>query len=152
MNNLIPRNTNNLMAPLSQNLITKPFALLDMVDDIFKNHYSLKIIESLPLEVTQNDTSYKVTVEIPGFSKEDIKVSLDKGTLNVIVESKKDNEQKEGEQVIFSERYYSKKSRSIYLGENIDAENIKAHYDNGILSLEIPKSQKEDTVKHIMIE
>lgn len=151
MNNLIPRN-NNLMAPLSQNLMTRPFDLLDMVDNMFKNRYPNKIIDALPLEVKQNDTSYKVAVEVPGVSKEDIQVSLDKGTLNIVVESNNNNEQKEGEQVILSERYYSKKSRSIYLGENIDEENIKGSYENGILNIEIPKIQKEETVKRITIE
>jgi HSP20 family protein len=59
--------------------------------------------------------------------------------VTISAEVKRESEQKEGEKVIHSERYYGKVSRSFTLGQDVDEANAKAKFDNGVLELTLPK-------------
>lgn len=152
MNNLIHRNNSSELSPFGRNNMFQSLDLFNMMDHMLKGHYPFGTMESLPLEVKENEHTYNISVEVPGSKKEDIGISFDKGQLNIVVESNNNREEKNGDKVILSERYYSKKSRSIYLGEHVDGDNIKANYVDGILKLEVPKSQTEKDIKRITVE
>lgn len=91
------------------------------------------------LDVTESDQSYAVKAEVPGVKKEDIKVTIDGNTVSIRVESKRASEEKQGETVVRSERYYGVQSRSFSLSHDIDDGKSSARYQDGILELTLPK-------------
>lgn len=115
----------------------------DMFDD-FKEENKMKC------DIYEKDDIYNVEVDIPGIKKEDIKIELNKGTLTITAESKKEEVDKSKKYLHRERRMYGKVQRSFYLGD-IDDENIKATFNDGILKIEIPKKLEEETKKYIDI-
>ena len=83
-------------------------------------------------------------MDLPGFKKDEIKVQLKDGylTLSAAKGLDKDEQDKKGN-YIRRERYAGSMSRSFYVGENMKEEDIHAKYENGILTLDVPKEQKK---------
>ena len=92
-------------------------------------------------DVRELPEGYEVDVELPGFKKEEIKLSLEKGNLTISAQKglEKEETDKKSGKVIRKERYEGNLTRSFYVGEDLDKEDIKAKYENGVLSLVIPK-------------
>ena len=124
-------------------------------DDVFQLPRSL--MRAMPeephikMDVSEDDKAYRVKAEIPGVHKEDIKVSIDGDRVSISAEMKKEKEEKKGETVIRSERYYGSQFRGFTLQQAVDATKADAKYDNGVLELTLPKkeptSAKEIAVK-----
>ncbi len=91
------------------------------------------------IDVTEDDKTYTVKAEIPGVQKSDIKVSVDGNQVSISAEVKKENEEKEGNKVIRSERYYGNVSRSFSLAQEVDQSAAQAKYSDGVLELTLPK-------------
>ena len=101
-------------------------------------------------DIKENETSYIVEAELPGFEKEDIAVEFEDGILTVSAERKStDEDKKDG--YIRRERFVGKYSRT-YSFEGVDGEQIKAKYDKGILVITVPKVQKSVVKKGISVE
>ena len=96
--------------------------------------------------------NYQIEVELPGFSKEDIKINLDNGYLTISArrEHARD-EQGDDETIIRSERYFGEISRSYYVGD-VSEDDISAKYNNGILTVLLPAESKAEKKKYITIE
>lgn len=94
------------------------------------------------VDVTRSDGAYAVKAEMPGVKKDDIHVEVDGARVTVSGEVKKESEQKKGEEVIRSERYYGKVSRSFTLPQEIDEAKVQANYADGILNLTLPVKPK----------
>ncbi len=93
-------------------------------------------------DIYEKDNKYFIEMEVPGFNKEDIDISLKEGYLTVKAEKKMSNEEKdENKKYLRKERNYIKTERSFNLG-NIDEENIDASFENGVLKIEIPKVEE----------
>lgn len=114
-------------------------------DDFFRG-FSLRPVfrqmdvePQMRLEVSEDDKAYHVKAEIPGVEKDDIKVSIDGNQVSVSAEVKKEKEEKEGKKVVRSERYYGKVSRSFSLSQDVDEGGSEAKYDQGVLTLTLPK-------------
>ena len=114
-------------------------------DDFFKG-FALRpvfrrqeIEPQMRVELSEDDKAYTVTAEIPGVSKDDIKLSFDSNRLMISAEVKKEKEEKEGERLIRSERYYGSVSRSFSLGQDVDQGAAIAKYADGILVVTLPK-------------
>ena len=107
-------------------------------------------------DVQESDDSYLMEMDLPGFSKDDVKVSLKDGYLTIRAEKGLDEEQKEekSSKYIRRERYAGTMQRSFYVGEDVTQEDIKAKFEDGILKLSIPKkdAQAVETKKTIAIE
>ena len=90
-------------------------------------------------DIRETDKEYIVDAEIPGVNKDDIKVELVDDVLTISVER---NEQinEERENYIRRERRYGSCSRSFYV-ENVKNDGVKAKYDNGILTITLPKQE-----------
>jgi HSP20 family protein len=105
-----------------------------------------------PVNVTENEKEYQIEYLVPGFKKEEIKVALEQNVLTVKAEKKTEStdEQKRYTRKEFS---FSTFKRSFTLPENIDAEQMLAKHEHGILSIKIPKKveQKKSTLKEIEI-
>ena len=97
------------------------------------------VVKSQPqINIKETDNSYELEVAAPGLKKEDFKISLDKDHLTISAEMSSENVEEKADYKR-REFNYSSFSRSYYLPESIDADGIKAKYDNGILNIEVPK-------------
>ncbi|MBP3920313.1 MAG: Hsp20/alpha crystallin family protein [Bacilli bacterium] len=100
-------------------------------------------------DVYEKENKIFVEVDMPGFTKEDIKLEVNKGYLTITAEK---NQEENDKQYICRERtFYGKYQRSFYLGD-IEEENIEAKFNNGILTIEIPKRNEQDNKKYIEIK
>lgn len=97
-------------------------------------------MESLiKMDVSETDKEYQVSAEMPGVKKEDIKIDIDGTTVTIRAEVKQEREEKEGGNTVRSERYYGQQYRSFTLPQTVDDSKVQAKYQDGILSLTIPK-------------
>ena len=95
---------------------------------------------AIKLDVSEDDKAYHVKAELPGVKKEDIAVEIDGNQVSLTAEVKRESEEKEGETVVHSERYYGKQFRSFTLGKEIVRDKAEAKFENGILELTLPKN------------
>ena len=107
-------------------------------------------------DVRDMKDGYELDLDMPGFAKEDIKAELKDGYLTISAASKKDNDQKdENGKYIRRERYAGSCSRSFYVGDQVTEADIKAKFENGTLTLLVPKMEEKPAVenkKYIAIE
>ncbi len=107
-------------------------------------------------DITETDNSYEVTMNLPGFQKEDVKGELRDGYLIVSARTDSSNEEKDKNgRYIRRERYSGTCSRSFYVGENVRQEDISARFENGTLKLSIPRQEPAPAVdesKYIAIQ
>lgn len=125
----------------------------DMFDDSFFTNNDSKMMKT---DIKENDNNFELEIDLPGFKKDDIKMSIDDGylTINAKQEDNKDEKDKHGKYVR-RERYFGECSRSFYVGDDIKEEDIKAKYKNGTLRVEIPKKEEKEKLpdkKYIEIE
>ena len=83
--------------------------------------------------------------------KEDIKVSIDGNRVSIQAEARKEKEEKKGETVIRSERYYGSQFRGFTLQQAVDAGKADAKYENGVLELTLPK-REGTTARELKVE
>ena len=117
------------------------------LDDMFKGFWlrPMRFDVDLPqqlqikLDVKASDWAYNVSAELPGVKKDDIKVDIDGNRVTISAEVKKETEEKKGEEVIRSERYYGALSRTFTLDADVDEAKAEAKYADGVLKLTLPK-------------
>ncbi len=97
--------------------------------------------QSIKVDVKENGTAYTVEAEIPGVSKEDIHVTIDGNIVTLRAEVRQLDAQTSDEKLLRSERYYGSVARSFQLPVDIDEDAAKARYDNGVLTLNLPKKR-----------
>lgn len=95
--------------------------------------------EQIKIDVKETDQAYTVHAEVPGVDKEDIHVSLDGNMVTLQAEVKQQDLQTKDEKVLRSERYFGSVARSFQLPQDIDQSLAKAKYENGVLTLTLPK-------------
>lgn len=108
-------------------------------------------------DIKENDSGYELEMDLPGFKKDEIKVSLDNGYLTVSAAKglEKDEKNKETGKYIRRERYSGACERSFYVGDNITETDVKGEFNHGILKLLVPKKEVKPAVeekKYISIE
>ena len=103
-------------------------------------------------DVKETDEGYEVDVDLPGFQKDEIKLDLNNGYLTISTQKSLNKENKG--KMLRQERYVGTMQRSFYVGESITEDDIKAKFENGVLSLMIPKKEapKVPEKKQILIE
>jgi HSP20 family protein len=94
----------------------------------------------MKLDVTENDKEYLVKAEIPGAKKEDVRVNIDGNFVSISAEVKEEKETKgDGERTLMRELYYGSLARGFTLAHDVDDKQAQAKFENGILSLTLPK-------------
>jgi HSP20 family protein len=93
------------------------------------------------LDVKENGNAFTVQAEIPGVRKEDIQVSIEGNMLSISAEVKQQDTQTKDDKLLRSERYFGSVSRAVSLPQDVDQSQAKAKYDNGVLTLTLPKRQ-----------
>jgi HSP20 family protein len=96
----------------------------------------------IKMDVTKADNAYTVKAEMPGVKKDDIHLSVEGNQVTISGEARKESEEKKGEEVIRSERYYGKISRSFTLPNDVDEVKVVAKYADGVLNLTLPMKGK----------
>ena len=91
------------------------------------------------LDVTENDGAYRVKAEMPGVEKNDIDISINGNQIAISAEVKRESKKKDDERDICTERYYGQVYRSFSLPDEVDSGKASAHYEGGVLTLELPK-------------
>lgn len=127
------------------------------IEDFFSSRRLRSLFRDLPeapeikMDVSEDDKAYRVKAEIPGVKKEDIRVAIDGNGVSITAEVNREKEEKKGETVLRSERYYGRQSRSFTLRHDVDQAKAEAKYQDGILELTLPKKggapSKELTVE-----
>ena len=106
-------------------------------------------------DVKETEKAYELDIDLPGFKKDEVTAKLENGYLTISATKgmNKDEQNKEGK-YIRRERYAGAMSRSFYIGENVQQEDIHAKFEDGILKLTVPKEdpKKVEEKKYISIE
>jgi len=95
----------------------------------------------LPLDVSENDDAYIVRASLPGIKPEELDISVQNNTLTIRGEVKHE-EEREGNRWHLQERRFGQFQRSISLPNNVDPDSVGAQYENGVLTLTLPKSEE----------
>ncbi|NNE48437.1 MAG: Hsp20/alpha crystallin family protein [Rhodothermales bacterium] len=94
-------------------------------------------------DASSNDNVYRINVELPGVSEEDIELSAESGMLTVSGEKMEETEEK-GETWYFSERQYGAFRRSFRMPEDADVNKTEAHMKDGVLTITVPRRSSEE--------
>ena len=112
------------------------------MDDFFDDFLPLRRENNMKCDIYEKDNKYFIDMDIPGFNKEDIDISLKNGYLTIKAEKKDAKEENDDKTFIRKERSYVKTERSFNLG-NVDEDHIDASFKDGVLSIVIPKTEEE---------
>jgi HSP20 family protein len=122
---------------------TERFPLFSEMFNDFFNNWPLDFRRnSVPaVNISETNDHFKIEVAAPGLNKEDFKISVDDDMLTISAEKKEESEEKD-KRYTRKEFSYVSFSRSFNLPEMVDADKIEAHYNNGVMSLTLPKKEE----------
>ena len=132
--------------------------VFDDFDDFFSFPAAVRTqpAATMKTDVKETENGYELEVDLPGIKKENVKVKLDEGYLTITASTASNNDEKDKKgNYIRRERFSGTYSRSFYVGENVTENDIKAKFDGGVLTLDIPKPEalpKQEKTKYIAIE
>ncbi|WP_317202957.1 Hsp20/alpha crystallin family protein [Janthinobacterium sp.] len=135
-NNLIPRDPFGALGRFD------PFT---DIDEIFRDFMAMPTLRGrdvaprIRVDISETDTAYLVKAEIPGVSKDDIKVSVDGNRVSINAEVKEEKTAEEGGKMVRSERVYGQQYRAFTLPQEVDDTASRAKYQDGVLELTLPK-------------
>lgn len=123
-----------------------------------RNLYGHHAMNMMKTDIREHEDHYEVEIELPGFKKEDLSLELKDGYLVISATTKVNKDEKEDKtgKLVRRERYAGSMSRSYYVGEAVNQEDIHAKYESGVLKLSIPKIEEKkpevEEKKYIAIE
>jgi len=129
------------------NALTRFERFDDMFSDMFRRFMrpmpaGYEVPAEIRVDVSENDKGYEIRAEIPGAKKDDIRVSIDGGTVSISAEiqrEKEDEKTAKGTRSIVRELYYGAASRSFSLAQPVDSKQAIAKFEDGVLKLSLPK-------------
>ena len=131
----------------------------DLFDDVFDNGVDVPMFNQEPVlktDVVEKDGKYIMKTDLPGFAKNDVKVTLENGTLSIHASRHENKDEKDQKgKVLRRERRYGSYSRSFYVGNQVKDSDVKANYNNGVLTIELPAKEDKKEIpekKYIAIE
>ena len=118
----------------------------DLWDNVFTGFNTNRLMKT---DVHEKDGKYIMDIDLPGYKKDDVKISLYNGNLTISAEKNESNEEKDAKgNLIRQERYSGSCSRSFYGGDSIRDNDIQASFKDGILTITVPTEEhKEETEK-----
>lgn len=99
--------------------------------------------QPIRIDVHESETAYTVRADLPGVNKDDIKVDISGNRVTIAAETKRVEEEKQGGNVVRSERYFGEQYRSFTLEHDIDDSKASAKCDSGVLELTLPKKAQQ---------
>ena len=122
----------------------------DLLDDwmdfgnVERKLYGRHAANVMKTDVHEHDEGYELDIDLPGFKKDEIKLSLENGYLSVNAAKSLDKDKKNIKgKIIRQERYAGSMQRSFYVGDALTETDIKAKFEDGVLKLSIPKKETE---------
>lgn len=129
------------------NLIPRNFYLDDFFDDM-----PMKNASMMKCDIYEKDGNYHIEMDMPGFSKQDIKIETNDGYVTIKATKKEVlDEGDKNKNYLRRERSFGEYERSFYLGE-FDVESVSASFENGVLKVIVPKKEVKDNKKMIEIK
>lgn len=126
------------------NMLPKRFYLDNVFDSFFNENSAI-----MNCDIYEKEGNYHIEADIPGFKKEDLKIECSDGYLTIAAEKANESEEENSDKTyIRRERVYGKVERRFYVGD-VDSENIKAEFKDGMLQLVVPKKEKVKNVINI---
>ena len=135
----------------------------NLFDDFFSDPFDMVMPRSLnalygkhgknlmKTDVRETEDSYELDIDLPGFKKEDVSVELKNGYLTIQAAKSLDKDEQKNGKYIRQERYAGACSRSFYVGEHVEPEDIRAKFENGILQISLPTAAKKQLPKSNVI-
>lgn len=127
--------------------------VFDVFEDFFKPMFYDEQLDSMRTDIKETEKDYQLSIEMPGFKKDEIKVDLKDGYLTVSAAKGLDKDEEDKGRFIRRERYAGACSRSFYVGD-VTNDEIKCKFEFGVLTITLPKRDKKavDGSSRIMIE
>ena len=143
---VVPYRKTNELRPMSN--------MLSLFDEFFNRFYEEEGEEdnfrAMAIDIVENDKDYQILANLPGFKKDDVKISIHDNQL--MIEANKDVTKEETKGTVYRcERYSGSYRRNLLLPENVEASKISAKMEDGVLKLTIPKKEPSPK-KEITIE
>lgn len=125
-------------------------------DDFKRPARSNTNINVMRTDIKETDAGFELDIDLPGYKKEDVQAELKDGYLTISAKTNTTREEKdENGKYIRKERYSGSCSRSFYVGEDLEQQDIKAKFEDGILKVMVPKKEAKPAVeenRYITIE
>ena len=139
---------------LGENLFDElfDFPALRELRNIDRKLYGRNASREMKTDVKEHEDQYEVNIDLPGFKKDEIQLSLEGGYLTVSATKGLEKEEEKKGKLIRQERYAGSMSRSFYVGEAITEENVKAKFENGVLTLNFPKEKPAELPERKLIQ
>ena len=129
------------------------FPRFDHTDRVLYGNNASNLMKT---DVKETEDGYTVDIDLPGFKKDEIKLQLEKGYLTVSAAKDVNNDEKDKNgKYVRRERFAGNVRRSFYVGEKVKEEEIHPKFENGILTFQLPKENKnavEEKKHYIAIE
>ena len=136
-----------MMVPMRRNrnllstLMTDPF-------DTFFDAASAPMQKMAPTlmrtDIKETDEGYEMTIDLPGFKKDDVQAELKDGYLSITAQTQRESEEKDEKGTfVRKERFSGKCSRTFFVDEDIEDNDIKAKFEDGVLKIDVPKKQEQ---------
>ena len=121
----------------------------DLFDNFFDDgFFPPKEKNLMKTDIKELKDKYLIDMDLPGFEKENINLSLKNGYLDIKAKSEQSNNE-DKENYIRRERFFGECSRSFYVGDDITEEDINAEFKNGILKITIPKKEETEETNEV---
>lgn len=127
----------------------------DLFDDFFRDDFfDRKEKNLMKTDIKETKDKYIIEMDLPGFEKENINLSLKDGYLSISAKVEKEENEDSEEKFVRRERFFGECSRSFYVGDIVTEEDIHAEFKNGILRIDVPKKEevKTEETKYIEIK
>ncbi len=110
--------------------------------DVDRKLYGKHAAHVMKTDLKVHDDGYELKVDLPGFKKDQIELQLENGYLTITAAKglEEEDTDKKG-RIVHQERYSGSMSRSFYVGENVTEEDVKARFEDGVLTLDVPKEK-----------
>ena len=123
--------------------------------EIDRRLYGKHAARMMKTDLKEHEKGYELSVDLPGFRKDQIDLKLQNGYLSITASKGLEEDEKNRlGKIVHQERFTGSMSRSFFLGQHVTEENIRAKYENGVLTIDFPKEnpQKLPAHKSILIE
>lgn len=131
-----------------------PTQMMSMFDNLFNDSlgkFERNVFFTPRVDVTESDKAFEVNVALPGLKKEDINIEVKNDLLTISGERKMKNENNDSKYHLV-ETYYGKFSRTFSLPENVAGEGVSAEFTDGILKIEVPKTEVKENKTTVTIK
>ncbi len=123
----------------------------NVFDDFFEYPFGIsrESAQAMKTDVLETEQGYELTIDLPGIRKENVTAELKDGYLNITAAAAMHNDtQDAGGKYIRRERFSGSYSRSFYVGEDMQEDDVQAEFENGVLKLRIPKPEIKPAVQN----